>query len=222
MRIDVLKNRTGSLTKILLTAGMVLGVLTLLRIGSFVSSSKAMTMPEQTDPADTAAGEVKKALAQTRARADEIKKNNLFVLSATRQHPVNEVTGILGCEALIGDKWYKVGDNVGEARIVAIEPTKVRIAWNGQEKEFAPIGAPSASGGQPDRPNRLTVARANAGPGGPAQTVITGGRQKPGLPAAGLTPQEKENKRKQWTEAKRDQQQRLREQHRPKPGRKAG
>ncbi len=30
---------------------------------------------------------------------------------------------------------------LGDAKIVAIEPTKVRVAWDGQEKEFSPIGA---------------------------------------------------------------------------------
>ena len=63
--------------------------------------------------------------------------------------------GILGREALIGDKWYKVGDSVGDAKIVAIEPTKVKVVWDGQEKEFSPIG--SSGGG--DR---------RGGPGGPS------------------------------------------------------
>jgi cytoskeletal protein RodZ len=218
MKIEALKNKTESLTKILLTVAVVLGVLTFLRIGSFVSSSEAMTMTQEADPAETAASEVKKVLAQTRARADEIKKNNLFAPPPVRQHPVSAINGILGREVLIGEKWYKVGDSVGEAKIVAIEPTKVRIAWNGQEKEFSPIGVPGASSGSPSGP---AAPSAKPGPGTSASTVITGSRRGPGQ-LAGLPAQEKDRRRQQWMNTSPEQQQRLRDEFRQKSGRKAG
>ena len=80
--------------------------------------------------------------------------------------------GILGHEALINGKWYKVGDSVGEAKIVAIEPTKVRIAWNGQEKEFSPIGSSGRSGGAA----RTRSSRWKTRGPGTAQVVVTGAR----------------------------------------------
>jgi len=46
---------------------------------------------------------------------------------------------------LINGKWYKVGDKIGDAKIVAIEPTQVKIEWEGKEKVFAPISAVSAA-----------------------------------------------------------------------------
>ena len=45
---------------------------------------------------------------------------------------------------LINGKWYKVGDKVGDAEIMAIEPTQVKIKWDGKEKFFAPLAAASA------------------------------------------------------------------------------
>ncbi len=54
------------------------------------------------------------------------------------------MSGILGDEVLINGKWYKAGDKVGDAKIVAIEAAQVRIEWEGKEKIFAPISAASA------------------------------------------------------------------------------
>jgi len=211
MMMDSRNNRAASLTKILLAAAVLLGALTFLKIGSFVNASQAMILPAQMDADRADASEVKKALAQTKARAEEIKKKNLFVPASARQHPVSAVTGILGQEALIGDKWYKVGEAVGEARIVAIEPTKVRIAWDGQEKEFAPIGVVSSAGGPGSQPGPPSL---KPGPGAPARAVITGSRPEPNRSYGGLSAQEKEKKKQQqqWMNANEAEKQRFRDQ----------
>ncbi len=209
MRIEALKHKTESLTKILLAVAVLLGALTFLRIGSFLSSSQAMAMAGQVDRDSTGASELKMVLDQTKASANQIKKNNLFVPGASRQYPVHEVIGILRHEALIGDKWYRAGDNVGEAKIVAIEPTKVKIVWNGQEKEFSPIGATGSPAGKPERgafPNR------KPGAGTPGQIMVTGSRRGPGSQGSGLSAQEKEQKRQRWMNMSPEERQRLREQ----------
>ncbi len=90
------------------------------------------------------AEEVEKHLAKSKAIADGLKKKNLFAPPPPKQHPVKQVSGILGDEVLINGKWYKVGDKMGDAIIVAVEPTLVRIEWEGKEKVFAPISAVSA------------------------------------------------------------------------------
>jgi hypothetical protein len=84
--------------------------------------------------------------------ADELKKKNLFVKAPPPQHPVKQVDGILGSEVLIGDKWYKAGDKIGEARIVAVASTQVTIEWEGKDKTFAPLA--SAGEGPPRPPGR--------------------------------------------------------------------
>lgn len=88
--------------------------------------------------------EVEKHLAKSKDIVDQLKKNNLFAPPPPKKHPVNQVSGILGNEALINGKWYKAGDTVGDAKIVAIEPTQVKIEWEGSEKVFDPISAVSA------------------------------------------------------------------------------
>jgi hypothetical protein len=201
MKIESLKNKTEPLTRVLFAVAVLLGALVFLKIGFFVSSSNAMMMAAQADPNHAGATDLKKVLAATKASADQIKKNNLFVPGAARQYPVNQVIGILGREALIGDKWYKVGDSVGEAKIVAIEPTKVKVVWDGQEKEFSPIGSSGGdAGGRGDR----------SGPG-------AGIRSGPGM-AAGVSSADRDKLRQQFMNASPEEKQRLREQMRANRG----
>ena len=116
--------------------------------------------------------------------------------------------GILGREALIGDKWYKVGDSVGEAKIVAIEPTKVKVVWNGQEKEFSPIGSSGGdAGGRGER----------SGPPGRASGPGPGARSGPGM-AAGASSADRDKLRQQFMNASPEEKQRLREQMRANRG----
>lgn len=215
MRIESLRNKTEPLTKTLFAVAVLLGALLFLKIGFFVNSSNAMMTAVQLDPSRADASDLKTLLAQTKACADEIKKRNLFVPATARQHPVNEVIGILGHEVLIGDKWYKVGDKVGEAKIVAIEPTKVKIAWDGQEKEFSPIGSSGGPGGRGDRP-ALSGKKPGADAGG--KVVVTGSRRGPGQPAAGLSAEEKEQRRQRWANASPEEKQRSKEEMRQKSG----
>jgi hypothetical protein len=212
MKIESLKSKTESLTRILVAVAVLLGALIVLKVGFFVSSSNAI-LAAQVEPNPPGAGEVKKVLAQTRACADEIKKKNLFVPAAARQNPVSEVIGILGQEALIGDKWYKVGDSVGEAKIVAIEPTKVKVVWDGQEKEFSPIG--SSGSGRGDRPGPGGRA---SGPGARGRAVAGGPSRGPGSQGPGTSPEEINRLRERFKNASPEERQRLRDEMRQKFG----
>jgi hypothetical protein len=205
MKIESLRKKTEPLTKILFAVAVLLGALVFLKIGFFVSSSNAMMIAGQADPNKAGATDLKKVLAQTKASADEIKKNNLFVPVPANQYPVNEVIGILGREALIGDKWYKVGDSVGDAKIIAIEPTKVKVVWNGQEKEFSPIGS-GGSGGRGD----------GSGPSG--RMSGSGSRRGPGQAAAGVSSADKDKMRERYINASPEEKQRLRDEMRQKGG----
>jgi len=216
MKLEFRRDRAEPLTKILFAVAVLLGALTFLKIGSFVSSSKAMmVMAAQVDPNRAGAADVRKLLAETKASANEIKKKNLFVPASAKQYPINEVIGILGHEALVGDKWYKVGDSVGEAKIVAIEPTKIKAVWNGQEKEFSPISAGAGPGGRGDRPG-APGATPGAGPAGRAGGA--GSRRGSGPPAAGVSAEEQNQMRERWMNASPEEKQRLREEMRQKGG----
>lgn len=215
MKIESLKDKTDSLTRVFLAVAVLLGALVFLKIGFFVSSSNAMMAAAQADSSKTGAEDVKKLMAQTKAAADEIKKKNLFVPAAARQNPVSEVIGILGREALIGDKWYKVGDSVGDAKIVAIEPTKVKVAWDGREQEYSPIGATGAGGrGGPASglPGRMS------GPGASGRGGMAGSRRGSGLQAGGASSPEMDALRERWMNASGEEKQRLREEMRQRAG----
>jgi hypothetical protein len=181
MKLDYLKEKKELISVVLLGVSAVLAVLILIRItGFFTASARAENLVKtaiahhKTEP-----GDMGKYFAKYKALADELKKNNLFVPPAPKQHPVREVLGIFGNEVVIGDKLYKVGDMVGDAKIVAIAATQVTIEWEGQEKTFSPIDAGSSS--QPGGPRGSRGPAREGGPsGGSAQMVAVGSAGGPG------------------------------------------
>ncbi len=128
---------------------------------------------------------LKTQTTHAKSEADALKKKNLFMPKPPRQNPIKEVMGILGNEALINGKWHKAGAAVGDAKILAVEPTRVRISWNGQEKELAPMASEGLGGNGPGGPpsGRPPSARPKGPPGAP----MRGG---PGRPP-GLSPEER-------------------------------
>ena len=159
MKRDYLKNNHTKNKKEIISVGLLgisafMLVLILIKVMGFftaparaensVKRAVALSKPDAND--------MEKYLAKSRAIANILKKKNLFAPPPPKQHPVKEVFGILGDEVLIKDKWYKVGDTIGDANIVAIEPTQVRITWNGTEKVFLPIDAKGASPSGPPKP----------------------------------------------------------------------
>ncbi|MBL7152573.1 MAG: hypothetical protein ISS79_02560 [Phycisphaerae bacterium] len=55
------------------------------------------------------------------------------------------VEGILGDKALISGRWRKVGDNIGDAKVLEVKPTHVKVEWQGQQKTLFPVGARTTS-----------------------------------------------------------------------------
>jgi len=82
-------------------------------------------------------------LASAKEVVEALKEKNLFVKTPPRQHPVQQVDGILGREILVGDKWYKAGEKIGDALVISVDSTHAIIEWDGQKKTFAPIAAAS-------------------------------------------------------------------------------
>ncbi|MFC1676246.1 hypothetical protein ACFL3G_04175 [Planctomycetota bacterium] len=145
MKIDFLTNKKELLPRALLWFSAGLGIVVIINIaGFFVNSAKAARVIDkaaaqsQCDPND-----VNDCIAKYKAIAEELKKKNLFVPPAPKKHPVSQVIGILGKEVLINGKFYKVGDKIGDANVLAIEPARVKIEWDGKEKWFAPFDAAS-------------------------------------------------------------------------------
>ena len=159
MKLDYLNNNHTKDKKEIVSVGLlgvsaVMVVLIVIKVTGFLAAparaEKSVRRAVALNKPD--ANDMEKCLAKSKAIANELKKNNLFAPPPPKQHPVKQVSGILGDEALINGKWYKAGDKVGDANIVAIEPAQVKIAWNGTEKVFLPIEAASSSRPGPSKP----------------------------------------------------------------------
>jgi hypothetical protein len=115
-------------------------------------------------------------LASAKSAADALKEKNLFVPRPPKEHPVKQVEGILGREVLIAGHWYGVGAKVGDAKIVAIGPTEVKIEWDGQEKTFSPIA--SASAPTPAAAAVQAIKKAAGRPPGAPPAPVAAGEKK--------------------------------------------
>ncbi len=215
MKVDIYQDKTQLIVKALFVVAAVLGVLILVKVtGYFVAASRAEAIAVRTGRSSTEGNDLSQQLTQAKTSADQLKKKNLFVQTPPKEHPVKEVTGILGSEVLINDKWYKAGDRVGDAKIIAVEPTRVRIAWDGREKEFTPIGS-SGSGGPGKAPGRQAAPDRKRGPAGGATMVVAGSRRGSGRGGAGeMSSEEREKMRERWRNMSPEEQQRLREEMR--------
>jgi hypothetical protein len=170
MKLDYLKEKKELLPGVLLVASAFLAVLALIKVTAFfVASARAENIVKRAvEQSNTDDKSTEEYFAESTKLADELKKNNLFAPPPPKQHPVKEVWGIFGDQVLIKDKWYDVGDKVGDAKIVAIGPTSVKVEWDGKEKTFKPIDAAEAKA--PSKPGKA-VAKAG-GPGGERADMV--------------------------------------------------
>ena len=174
MKINYLKQKKELIPLVMLGASAVLAGLILMKTTSFFTSlARAESIVQKaTAQNNVDENDADKYLAKYKVLADALKKNNLFAPAPPRQHPVKEVSGIFGNEVLIRDKWYKVGDNVGDAKIVAIEPTQAIIEWDGVKKAFLPFDA-----GVSEAPMRSGSGKAVVKAGKADMVVISSGRE---------------------------------------------
>ena len=143
MRLKISQSGPGNLVPaVLIAAAILLGALATIKIASFLRVQNLSAQIRRLGAQDPK--HLEDSLKQAKETVDGLKKKNPFVRQPPREHPVKQVDGILGSEVLIGGKWYKVGDQVGDAKIVAITSTDVKIAWDGREQKFAPLAAVSA------------------------------------------------------------------------------
>ncbi|MHC4475206.1 MAG: hypothetical protein ACYTEL_06160 [Planctomycetota bacterium] len=161
MRLDYLKDRKEPVSLVLLGLSAVLGLVILVRIaGFFVTSARAEKLIEDAaalskpDPNDT-----EKYFAESKEIADKLKKKNLFAPPPKKENPVKGVSMIITNEAFINGKWHKVGDKIGDAEVLEIKPTSVKIKWESEEKthrvfEFKGPEEPKKRERVVDRPGR--------------------------------------------------------------------
>jgi hypothetical protein len=145
MRSEAVHNRRLELLRLaLIAAAVLLAALTVAKIAGLLRLQRVAAEVRSLNRQDP--NDLQKSLRQAKEAAETVKKTNLFVKRPPKENPIKQVDGILGSEVLIGDKWYKVGDKVGDAKIVAVRPTEVLVEWDGKSKTFTPM---SASGAEP-------------------------------------------------------------------------
>jgi len=212
---EYLKDRKELVPTVMLAVSVLSAVLILVKVTTFyVGAARAENAvrrameQSKTDPKN-----IQKELARLRPIADDLKKDNLFSPPPPKEHPVKEVWGILGDEVLIKDKWYKVGQMVADAKIVAVEPTEVSIEWDGKVKVFLPIDAAEAPPARGTRPSQPGSSPPSGSPGERADMVVVqsqAGPRAPGGPGPGGMRERLQN----MSEADRDRFRREMEQRR--------
>jgi hypothetical protein len=158
------RNERYSIGSVFLAVALLLAALAFAKIAHFFAGpAQARSVLAQasvlskTDPAA-----VQSYLDEAKKTAEALKERNLFVKQPPRANPVKQVDGILGSEALIGGKWYKVGDKIGEAKVVSIGPTQVTVEWDGKQTHFTPMTG--ADKGRPEPPKKPESAPPAAKP----------------------------------------------------------
>jgi hypothetical protein len=203
MTLDYLKEKKELVSTVLLVVSVLSAVLILVKVtGFFAASAKAEDAVKnaiahsEPDPKNVTA-----QLATFKKVADALKKSNLFSPPATKQNPIKMVMGIFGDEALINGKWYKAGAKVGDAKILAVNPTSVETEWDGKKKTFNPIDGGASGPSGSSRSGRPTASsRGSKSSGGSPRMVITqgsrpgGGSMRGGMPGmGGMTPERMRN-----------------------------
>jgi len=146
MKLDSLKEKQGLISISLLCASGVLGVLILVKLGSFFVTSARMEKLVEEAVAQSRAdpNDAKEYLSKFKEAADELKKKNMFAPPPPKPGwPVSSVQ-ILGHTAFINGDWRKVGDDIGGAKVLEIGATYVKMVWEGKEKTFYPFDVESA------------------------------------------------------------------------------
>ncbi|MEK7995894.1 MAG: hypothetical protein AAB403_19010, partial [Planctomycetota bacterium] len=187
MNLDYLKENLRFRKEVVPTAligiAVLCGILILVKVtGFFVASARAESVVKRAKAQSEADPKIVEAqLARSKPIADGLRTNNLFSPPPPKQHPVRDVFAIFGDEVLINDKWYKVGDRVADAKIVAIGPTSVTTEWDGKQQVFSPIQATVAEAPKSGRGPSSPDAKAGEGAGGEggAESVIVGAEGGP-------------------------------------------
>jgi hypothetical protein len=155
LKLDSIKDKKKAFSVALLAVSLILILLMAVKLHGFVVvSARAGSLVKKAKSRSGAdSNDVSKRLAEGKAIASELKRRNLFAPASPKENPVKQVTGIFGELAFINSRWYGENQNIGDAKVVDIEPTRVKVEWDGRESFFQPIMSADAGGG-PERGGR--------------------------------------------------------------------
>jgi len=199
------KTRSERASLILVAVAILLGVLACAKVAAFHVQRKRVQGIAASAGKGAEPNDLQKCLEEATKAADALKEKNLFIQQPPKEHPVKQVDGILGAEVLISGKWYAVGAKIGDAKILEIGPTEVKIEWDGKETAFTPM---AAAGSGPSRPPARERAEKGApSPPKPAAQAEAAKAEAPAAPAAddpfawmgvSLSPQVREKLLEHW------------------------
>lgn len=222
MQTQTIGRKREQISLALMATAVLLGAWTCAKVAGFYVRRGQMQTVLTLGQGERDANSLQQSLKAAKKTADTLKQSNLFVKTPPKENPVKQVDGILGQEAFIAGKWYKVGDKVGDAKIVAIEATKIEVEWDGKKTSFAPIGAANAAPPTPPPAAAAEPKKKDAAPPPPksAETKVVkaeapapveddplawlGVKLSPKLRAMllekwnGASPEEREKAKKEW------------------------
>jgi len=200
MKLNELKEKKELVAIAMFVVSLMSVILIIVKVtGFFGTSARAEeTVRQAIDQSKPDAKNLTAQLGKFKKDADALKKQNLFSPPPPKQNPIKAVMGIFGDEALINGKWYKAGDKVADAKIVAVAPTAVTVEWDGKKTVFNPIDGGSSGPSGSSRSGRPTSS--SSGGGRPGMVVTEGPRPGGGGPMGGMTRERMMN----MSEAERD------------------
>ncbi len=229
MQVSAIHSNRDRISWGLLAAAVLLGVFTVAKVAGFCVQRGRMQALGSLAGSTGDPNRLKQSLGEAKKTVDSLKQNNLFIKAPPKENPVKQVEGILGREALIGGKWYKVGDKVGDAKIVAIAATQVEVEWDGKKTSFSPITSVSAgppapptapgapprkeAGPSPAKPPEAKAAKPPAPPTEDDPLAWMGVKLSPKMRALLLekwnsaSPEEREKGKQEWNKMSDEQKQ---------------
>ncbi len=167
MQLQALGKKRERASLALVAAAVLLGAWACAKVAAFYVQRGQMQSVLTLGQTVRDANNLQQSLGAAKKAADTLKQSNLFVKAPPKENPIKQVDGILGNEAFIAGKWYKVGEKIADAKIVAIEATKIEVEWDGKKTSFAPIGATSAAAPPPPPPAAAEPKKKEAAPAPP-------------------------------------------------------
>ena len=227
MLIRTADRKKERLSLALAAAAVLLGASACGKVAGFYIQRARIQGALPVDQGERDPNHLKQCLGQAKKTADTLKQNNLFVKTPPKENPVKQVDGILGSEAFVAGKWYKVGDKIGDAKIVAIAATKVEIEWDGKKTSFSPmasvstgppappaaLGPKKEAGPQPPKPAEVKVVKPAPAPAEDDPLAWMGVKLSPKMRAIMLekwnsaSPEDREKGKQQWNSMPDDQKQ---------------
>ncbi len=141
-KIVLAKNRKQLLPKCLCVLAMLLILATVLKVAAFGVGS--VVLGDRIEDAVAGFGQndenIEKSVSKRHEAVKSLKQKNMFGPPAPKPKPP-VCTGVLGDTAIVNGKAYKVGQDVGGAKIVSIAPTEVMILWQDKEMSLPAFGA---------------------------------------------------------------------------------